>query len=462
MKKIKVGYLPLYIKLYDDNNPASRAPMAAYMETLVSALEEKGLEVIRTDVCRVKPEFEAAVRLFNEADVDAVITQHLAYSPSLESIEALLQLKADIVVLDTTPDYQLMAVAEHRNCIFANHGIHGVQDMCSMLKRNGRKYTLCVGHKMDGVLEETVGACRAAAAAKAYRTAKIGSVGGSFHGMGDFLISDEDYKEKIGAEVVRFTPETAEKYVSAVTEQEIDTEEALDRQRFVWEITDMENYRAAVKSGLALRKWADDQGLTAMTVNFLTLDQCGLPKMPFAECSKTMERGLGYAGEGDVLTAGLVGALRSVYPETTFVEMFCPDWERDVILLSHMGEANLSVAQWKPVLRSTPFKHNSCGDTAAAYLCMKPGKAVYVNLAPVGEQYTLLVASVDMIEGGLEHGAYRNSIQGWMHPGMPIRQFMKAFSEHGGTHHSVLIYGVDIHEITTFGQLMGFQVAVIE
>ena len=95
MKKIKVGYLPLYIKLYDDNNPASRAPMAAYMETLVSALEEKGLEVIRTDVCRVKPEFEAAVRLFNEADVDAVITQHLAYSPSLESIEALLQLKAD-------------------------------------------------------------------------------------------------------------------------------------------------------------------------------------------------------------------------------------------------------------------------------------------------------------------------------------------------------------------------------
>ena len=31
MKKIKVGYLPFYIKLYDDSNPHTRDPMVAYM-----------------------------------------------------------------------------------------------------------------------------------------------------------------------------------------------------------------------------------------------------------------------------------------------------------------------------------------------------------------------------------------------------------------------------------------------
>ena len=31
MKKIKVGYLPLYIKLYDDSNPHYRDPMVDYM-----------------------------------------------------------------------------------------------------------------------------------------------------------------------------------------------------------------------------------------------------------------------------------------------------------------------------------------------------------------------------------------------------------------------------------------------
>jgi len=187
-----------------------------------------------------------------------------------------------------------------------------------------------------------------------------------------------------------------------------------------------------------------------------------LPKMPFVECSKMMERGLGYAGEGDVLTAGLVGALRSVYPETTFVEMFCPDWEKDLILLSHMGEANLALAQWKPVLRNAPFKHNSCGDTAAAYLCLKPGKAVYLNLAPLGDSFTLIVTPVEMVEGGLEFGVYRNSMQGWMKPCKPIKEFLKEFSLHGGTHHSAMVYGANVEEMKIFGQMMGFDVVVIE
>ena len=39
MKKIKVGYLPLYIKLYDDSNPHYRDPMVDYMHMLIKMLE---------------------------------------------------------------------------------------------------------------------------------------------------------------------------------------------------------------------------------------------------------------------------------------------------------------------------------------------------------------------------------------------------------------------------------------
>ena len=39
-----------------------------------------------------------------------------------------------------------------------------------------------------------------------------------------------------------------------------------------------------------------------------------------------MARGIGYAGEGDLFTASLVSSLLSVFPETSFSEMFCPDW----------------------------------------------------------------------------------------------------------------------------------------
>ena len=113
MKKIKVGFLPLYIKLYDDTSgPGYRAPMEKYMNMCINMLETQGIEVMpATQVCRIAPEFAAEVARFNEADVDAVITMHLAYSPSLESIEALMKLNAPIVVLDSTPHYELIEAA---------------------------------------------------------------------------------------------------------------------------------------------------------------------------------------------------------------------------------------------------------------------------------------------------------------------------------------------------------------
>ena len=459
---IKIGYLPLYIKLYDDNNPHYRDPMVKHMRTLISMLESEGLEVVAADVCRVKSEFEAAAKLFNDADVDAVVTQHLAYSPSLESIDALLSIKAPLIVLDTTPDYELLSMAGYKSGISNNHGIHGVQDMCNLLKKRGRSYEICTGHALHSeVIAEVAGMCRAAKVKKLYQNARVGSVGGSFAGMGDFFISPKNYKSRIGAEVFYMDEAQVKRYVSAVTEAEIDAEVAYDRAHFTFEIEDMHAYRAALRSGLAVRKWAADNALTACTVNFLSLDTCGLPKMPFEECTKMMMRGMGYAGEGDVLTAGLVGALRAVYPNTTFTEMFCPDWKEDVILLNHMGECNLNLAKWRPVLRTVPFNYNSCGDTAALYGCMRGGKAVFINLAPMGEGFTLIATPVEMLDVGLEFGAYRNAIQGWLKPRKPIKQFLKEFSLAGGTHHSALVYDAALEEIVAFGRMTGFETVVL-
>ena len=464
IKKIKVGYLPLYIKLYDDSNPHYRDPMVEYMNMLVKMLESQNIEVVMADeVCRVKDEFDRAAKKFNDEDVVAVITQHLAYSPSLESIEALLSLKAPIVVFDTTPDYELLKVAGYEGRISANHGIHGVQDMCNLLKRNNKPYYLCVGHALHSeVVSEVVGMCRAAAAARAYSRMTIGSVGGSFTGMGDFLISDERYKKDIGATVKYMTTEVVKEYLPKVTEEEIDAEIESDRKKYNVKIENEENYRAATKSGLAVRKWMEAENIGSATVNFLTLDICNLPKMPFVECCKMMEREMGYAGEGDVLTAGLVGALMSVYPNTTFTEMFCPDWEKDVILLSHMGESNPNLAQWKPFVTDCPFNYNSCGDTVAMYNCYRPGKAVYVNLAPMADSFNLIVSDVELLNEGLERGAYSNATQGWMKPCKPLRQFLKEFSLAGGTHHSAMVYDADIEEIKAFGVMMGFNVVEIK
>ncbi len=459
-KKIKVGYLPLYIKLYDDENPHTRDPMVAYMKTLTTMLESQDIELVVADeVCRIKPEFDAAAKKFNDADVVAVITQHLAYSPSLESIDALLSLKAPIIVFDTTLDYELVSAMQYAERTGPNHGIHGVQDMCNLLLQNGKPYFICAGHALHSdVVAKVAGMCRAAAAARSFSRQKIGSVGGSFTGMGDFLISDERYKNDIGAEVQYMTPDVVKKYLAQVTEEDIDKEIAYDYANYNIRSNWPEVYREATRSGLAIRKWMEAEKMTSATVNFLTLDICGLPKMPFVECCKIMGRGQGYAGEGDVLTAGLVGALMSVYPNTTFTEMFSPDWKEDVILLSHMGESNPNLAQWKPYADDRPFSYNSCGDTIAMHNCFRPGKVVYVNLAPMKDHFHLICFNAELLGIGLEQGAYTRETQGWLKPNMPVDEFLTKYSEVGGTHHSAMVYDADINEIKAFGKMMGFEV----
>lgn len=103
--------------------------------------------------------------IFEKEDVDAIVTLHLAYSPSLESSEVLKRTKLPLIVLDTTPDYEFTPFT-YADAMLYNHGIHGVQDMCNLLKRNGKAYQVFAGHTdHSDVLDRVAKSARAAMAA---------------------------------------------------------------------------------------------------------------------------------------------------------------------------------------------------------------------------------------------------------------------------------------------------------
>jgi L-arabinose isomerase len=245
-----------------------------------------------------------------------------------------------------------------------------------------------------------------------------------------------------------------------VREADVDALLAEDRAQFDLELTHPENHRPAARAALILNRWVEENALGAVSVNFTSVTVAsGLPKMPFHGLSRLMAAGIGYAGEGDGLTASLVGALMRAYPETGFTEMFCPDWKRGVLLLSHMAEMNLALCASKPVMSDVPFPFTDAGDTVGAFGCLKPGGAVLVNLAPLSpDRFTLIAAEVDMLAPDWDESALHNQIRGWMKPRMPLPDFLEWFSMAGGTHHSALVYGADIRAIEAFGRMMGFDV----
>ena len=70
---MKIGFLPLYIALYDESGATSRDRLEPFYETLACAFEQKGVEVVRSPFCRLAPEFAAAVAAFEKAGADAIV-----------------------------------------------------------------------------------------------------------------------------------------------------------------------------------------------------------------------------------------------------------------------------------------------------------------------------------------------------------------------------------------------------
>jgi L-arabinose isomerase len=459
----RIGLLPLYIALYDRVAAASRPRMERFYAEIAAALERQGLDVRRAPVCRLRPEFERAVRAFERAGADALVTLHLAYSPSLESAAALAATPLPLIVLDTTPAFQF-GPGQGPDEVMFNHGIHGVQDMCNLLLRNGKPFAIEAGHwQRSDVFRRVAAHARGAVAARAMRRARVGLIGRPFAGMGDFAVPFPVLRRTIGLTVVRAQPARFRAILGRLTPREVEAEAADSRRRFRVRRQDAAALRLTSRAALAVRRWAEAERLTAFTFNFLESGPgAGLPTEPFLEASKAMARGMGYAGEGDVLTAALVGALAAAYPDTTFTEMFCPDWKGGSVFLSHMGEVNPNLLAGRPRLSERTFSFPAGRRPLAAVGCLRGGPAVFVNLAPLpGERYRLILAPGRML-GIRGRDRMGDSVHGWFKPARPLDAFLAEYSRQGGTHHAALVYGGAPAALRSFGRFMGWETAAIE
>ena len=462
MRHPRVGLLPLYLSLYDEAMPERREAFSPFIGQTVQGLEARGLEVARAGVCRVAAEFADAVAFFAEKDVDCIVTLHLAYSPSLESVDALEGAAAPIVMLDTTMD-RAFGVGTDPDRIMYNHGIHGVMDLASVLRRRGRVFDIVAGHFADpAVIDRTAGLAKAARAARCLRNTRALRVGEAFAGMGDFAVDEDVMAEVLGISVDQIEASDLAADVEEVAPEEVEAQVALDRERFRCEAPP-EAHARSVRVGLGLRRRLESGGYTAFSMNFLAFDRSDGPvnTVPFLEASKAMSRGIGYAGEGDVLTAALVGALAQAFGRTTFTEIFCPDWEGDALFLSHMGEINPEVAADTPRVIQKPFPWTPAQDPAVLTCAPAPGPAVFVNLAPGPQDtFTLIVSRVDVLGDTTVEGM-RDSIRGWIRPAGGVSAFLEAYSRNGGTHHSALVLGEHLADVEAFARFAGIDCVVV-
>ena len=459
---LKAALLPFYLELYDKYFSGIRPRLENFLDRVAGRLESADMTIIKLPVCRTRSEFEEAVKKAESEKAVAIITLHLAYSPSLEAVDPLVRTPLPVIIMDTTPAYAF-GPDQSSDEIMYNHGIHGVQDLCNLLIRHKKYFSLETGHiDHSDIIPRIRRHVQAAGMVFALRHGRTGRIGRAFPGMGDFLVQDEDYSS-LGISVLQTGPEAIAAHLPDENDPRIREELEKDAVRFDMNHIDMHVYRRSVRYGLALRDWVEQEKLSAFTLNFMEVDKKkGLAVMPFLEISKLLAKGIGYAGEGDLLTSSLTGALFSLFREVTFTEMFCPDWKNGIVFLSHMGEMNIHLSAFKPRLITLPWRFSEAYDPVIAAGSFKEGEALVVNLAPVNKNvFRLIVAPVDVLPEG-KHSRFSKQVRGWMKPAVSLPEFLKKYSLSGGTHHIALVYTNDrekeMEVISEFGKMMKWEI----
>ena len=466
MSDIKIGLLPLYAGLYDQMDPQDKHTYSGYIDEVADGFAKNGASVVKAPVGIYESDIRETVRNFEKADVSLIAVLFLAYHPSLESAPALSETKIPVAMLDITPSLGFGPNTDP-SLIMPCHGIHGVQDLCCVLQRYGKPFRVFAGHSKES---DAIARCacyaKSCAMAAAFKSCRVGIIGEPFEKMGDFAMGFPYIELTTGAKTISLEKQNAIRLTESLTEAEIN--EAAEMLRSAFSIADGlsdDCFNLAATNTAVIKKWIHEEKLNAFTFNFLDFGKgLGLSAIPFAAASLLMGGCTGYAGEGDVLTAALVAACMRIYPESTFTEMFCPDWQGNTVFMSHMGEVNYKVSinptifckdvPWVPELNG--------GKTPGVAALYKPGDAVLVNLVPLARgKYSLILAPCEICAVNTED-KFIESVRGWLRPPYDISKFLEDYSNLGGTHHSSLCYGADVSVLAEFGKLMGWKVHILE
>ncbi len=447
MNNAKIGVIGLTLGLYKKNLPALIPCLEKFSAELKTILS-RTFRTVHYPLAYDRRTVGEGFRLFEKEKVDGIIIVFLSYSQSLEILPAVRKTHIPLLIWNT----QKIAGIDDRfgeQEMLENHGMHGVQDLTSVLSREGMEYSLITGHYKDKKALSSVNDwCEAAGSASKISQARIGRIGGVFPQMGDFAMEPQVLNSVLGPSTVEIGNSELRKF----SDRRFTEKDAAARclpSDIIWpEEIDSKTRSSALKGISFLRELADEKQLSAFAINFEGLGK-EMP-MPFLGVSCLMSDGLGYGGEGDIYsaTAVLLGHLLSGN-RATFAEMFTTDYKNSRIFISHMGESNIGLRRDEPVrLVLNRMGLGNRISTVVPVFSIKPGRYTLLNLA--GEYG----GGLRFISGLIEVEDRKplktmNTPHFFIRPERKIEDFLTDYSKEGGSHHFALAKG-DIRQKIKF------------
>jgi len=459
MSKPKVGLLGLTLEFYERNGPETRQGRERWVrKRVLPALAEvadvrfDGAVFTREDIERTVSEYEAD-------GVEALLVMLLTYSTSLSAAPALKDTRLPVIVWNTQ-ELHTVDGSYGPEALTANHGVHGTFDLCNVLVRAGAPFGYLTSHLDDeGAVDELGESLRVAAAVTRLRRMRLGLLGYPFPGMGDFGLDTTHLATTLGC---AWEALSVADFIRRAAEADADeTGKLVSEYRAQYEVADDigdDDLAAAARAEIALRSLIAEHRLDAYSYQFLAFGQDDRTEtLPFVAASRLLAEGVGFGGEGDLISAAFSAVLNHVQPPAGFSEIFTIDFGGNGVLLSHMGEANAAMApkdkRIRLLRRARPIVPVRSSQLVLA-VNYAPGEATLAALTLTGgARWRIIAAAVTIMET----------------PPMPkldvpralvrcrgdVREFLTAYAKAGGPHHLAVCYGDARRKLRLLAELIG-------
>ena len=436
-----MAILPVMLELYDRLFPEMREGLQNFIHHVAGELSNSTLTVKAGPLLVTAEHIKEAAQAYRQMNVDLIVITHVAYAPSAEILPAIQDSPYPCLLWPIQPRDGLIPEAFQAVDLRFNHGMHGSFDLSNMLKRRSVPHGVLYGHwQAESVRSELWGWLHAGRIYRAMSQSNPIVIGGRFDGMLDLQVDHETFLHDFNLEY-RDLP------MSKLVEMEskLDVDQVKDRKHMCEEqfcvsddLTDA-LLTKSVRHALALERLLGEYGSTAFSVNFIST--CNNPEIAdglHLAASGLMADGVGYAGEGDWLTAALLRGCLSDGLPASFTELFSVGYADNRFVLRHWGEGNYQLARGRPRIAYSCCKDKHHAEFVITDFEFQPGEVLLLNLHTTASAGGQLIVIRGRIEP--DHLPYITGPRAVFRPShLNARDCLTAYAAAGGSHHQVLI-----------------------
>jgi L-arabinose isomerase len=452
----RIGLLGIMQELYDEMIPGITEHQAQYAAQVAAQLSGVA-DVSFTRPARNQADIQERTAELVAEGVDGIMIVMLTYGPAMRSVRALRAVPVPLLLANIQPE-RTITEAWTMDDLTYNQGIHGAQDQANALLRAGVPCSVITADwRSERFGDAFADWARAAQAITRLRSSRVALLGYPMNGMGDILYDPPAMLRRIGPTIVSEDLGGLYARLQDVTEGAIDALLAEHAERFeVSPELPRERHAYAARLEIAIRQMLEQGGYAGWSFHFDAIGGDGrFEQLPLLAASDLMADGYGYGAEGDTNTASLMCAAHTLIGDAHFSEMYAMDWERDSVLISHMGEGNWKVARPdRPVaLIDRPLGIGGLDNPPTPVFSAVPGPATTAALIPLeGEAYRLLVGRGEV----LDTPELPKVEMHYFHfaPEQGMESFMDQWLDLGGPHHFVTNLGDHVGRWRRFAELL--------